>query len=143
MSYEELFQRLAASKFRSGFSLKNKDLEYIDRKGLDTIEKHARDFVSERLAPAYIPNDGKQTPMRGHPVFLAQHATGCCCRGCLQKWHHIAPGVQLTEGQQEYVVGVLMEWIRRQMQSKPHVQSEKKKNATKKDQYEQLTLPFI
>lgn len=58
---------------------------------MDTIRSHASDFVRTRLAPAQIPNDGKQTPMRGHPVFLAQHATGCCCRGCLYKWHRI-PG---------------------------------------------------
>ncbi len=63
---------------------------------MDTIRSHARDFVRTRLAPAQIPNDGKQTPMRGHPVFLAQHATGCCCRGCLYKWHRIPQGVQLT-----------------------------------------------
>ena len=81
---------------------------------MDTIRSHASDFVRTRLAPAQIPNDGKQTPMRGHPVFLAQHATGCCCRGCLYKWHRIPAGVQLTEEQQEYIVDVLMAWIERE-----------------------------
>ena len=77
-----LFDRLAKSDFRSRFLLSKKYREYIMEKGLPTIRKHAEDFVAKRLAPAVIPNDGKQTPMRGHPVFLAQHATGCCCRGC-------------------------------------------------------------
>ena len=81
---------------------------------MDTIRSHASDFVRTRLAPAQIPNDGKQTPMRGHPVFLAQHATGCCCRGCLYKWHRIPAGVQLTEEQQKYIVDVLMAWIERE-----------------------------
>lgn len=81
---------------------------------MDTIRSHASDFVRTRLAPAQIPNDGKQTPMRGHPVFLAQHATGCCCRGCLYKWHRIPAGVRLTEEQQEYIVDVLMAWIERE-----------------------------
>ena len=81
---------------------------------MDTIRSHASDFVRTRLAPAQIPNDGKQTPMRGHPVFLAQHATGCCCRGCLYKWHRIPAGVQLTEEQREYIVDVLMAWIERE-----------------------------
>ena len=81
---------------------------------MDTIRSHASDFVRTRLAPAQIPNDGKQTPMRGHPVFLAQHATGCCCRGCLYKCHRIPAGVQLTEEQQEYIVDVLMAWIERE-----------------------------
>lgn len=110
----DLFARLARSNFRSRFHLKDKDMQYIREKGMDTIRSHARDFVRTRLAPAQIPNDGKQTPMRGHPVFLAQHATGCCCRGCLYKWHRIPAGVQLTEAQQEYIVDVLMAWIERE-----------------------------
>ena len=114
-TYQDLFARLARSNFRSRFHLKAKDLQYIQDKGLDTIRSHACDFVRQRLAPAEIPNDGKQTPMRGHPVFLAQHATGCCCRGCLFKWHRIPQGTQLTQEQQEYVVNVLMEWIRREI----------------------------
>lgn len=85
--FTNLFERLSKSAFRSRFHLSQKDREYIAEKGLATIRKHAEDFVTKRLAPAIIPNDGKQTPMRGHPVFIAQHATGCCCRGCFSKWH--------------------------------------------------------
>lgn len=111
----DLFERLAKSDFRSKFHLSNKDKEYIEEKGLATIRKHAEVFVAKRLAPVYIPNDGKQTPMRGHPVFLAQHATGCCCRGCFAKWHHIPAGRQLTNEGQQYAVTVLMAWIEKQM----------------------------
>ena len=57
----------------------------LKEKGLDVIREHARDFIAKREVPAMIPNDGKQTPMRGHPVFVAQHATATCCRGCLEK----------------------------------------------------------
>ena len=111
----DLFNRLAKSTFRSRFHLTQKDREYISAKSLETIRQHARDFVAKRLAPAVIPNDGKQTPMRGHPVFLAQHATGCCCRGCFSKWHHIPAGRQLTEEEQNYAVSVLMAWIEKQI----------------------------
>ncbi len=110
-----LFQRLAQSDFRSRFHLRRKDLEYIRDKGMDTIRRHAADFVAQRLAPAFIPNDGRQTPMRGHPVFIAQHATGCCCRGCFSKWHHIPPGRPLTAEEQAYAVSVLMAWIKREV----------------------------
>lgn len=111
-----LFERLSHSAFRSKFHLSAKDKAYIAEKGLPTIRRHAEDFVARRLAPAAIPNDGRQTPWRGHPVFLAQHATGCCCRGCLSKWHHIEPGRALTTVEQRYVVTVLMAWIKRQLQ---------------------------
>ena len=110
-----LFERLAKSDFRSRFHLSMKDWEYIMEKGLPTIRKHAEDFVAKRLAPAVIPNDGKQTPMRGHPVFLAQHATGCCCRGCFFKWHHIPAGRALTKEEQAYAVAVLLTRIEKQM----------------------------
>ena len=120
MTHEEwlkidLFARLAKSPFRSRFHLSEKDKAYVRQKGMDTIRSHAQDFISRRLAPAVIPNDGRQTPMHGHPVFIAQHATGCCCRGCLYKWHGIPAGRELTEKEQKYVVDVLMQWIEKQM----------------------------
>ncbi len=111
----DIFDKLAKSDFRSKFKLKQKDKDYIFQKGLNTIEQHAYDFISKRLAPADIPNDGKQTPMKGHPVFIAQHATACCCRGCLSKWHKITKGIELTQSQQDYVVKIIMEWIKRQL----------------------------
>ncbi len=110
-----LWKRLSQSEFRSSFTLKSNDRHYVAEKGMDTVRSHAKDFIQKRLAPAKPHNDGKQTPMRGHPVFVAQHATATCCRGCLEKWHHIPQGRELTEGEQEYIVEVIMEWIDRQM----------------------------
>ena len=110
-----LWKRLSQSKFRSSFSMKANDRSYVSEKGMDKVREHACDFIRKRLAPAEIANDGKQTPMRGHPVFVAQHATATCCRGCLEKWHHIPKGRELTEIEQEYVVNVIMEWISREM----------------------------
>lgn len=112
---EPLFARLARSEFRSRFRLRTAERAYVTEKGLATIRRHAADFVHGRLAAAFPPNDGRQTPMRGHPVFVAQHATGCCCRGRLSKWHGIPAGRSLTEAEETYVVGVLMAWIERQM----------------------------
>ena len=79
------------------------------------IRQHAEEMISVRLAPAEVPNDGKQTPMRGHPVFIAQHACACCCRDCLQKWYHVQKGVALTSVQQEKIINLLMAWIQKQM----------------------------
>ena len=110
-----LWKRLSQSKFRSSFSLKENDRSYVSEKGMEKVREHACDFIRKRLAPAEIANDGKQTPMRGHPVFVAQHATATCCRGCLEKWHHIPKGRELTEAEQEYIVNVIMEWIGREI----------------------------
>ena len=108
---DELLAALGRSKFRSRFRLSGKEAVYLSQKGLDTIIEHARDFVGKRLADAYPTNDGRQTPMRNHPVFVAQHATGTCCRKCLEKWHHIPRGEPLTEADIDYVVEVLRCWL--------------------------------
>lgn len=68
---EPLFARLARSTFRSRFRLGIKERQYCWDKGAEVIDKHAADFIAQRLAPAHPANDGKQTPMRGHPVFIA------------------------------------------------------------------------
>ena len=114
---ETVLEALSKSNFRAKFSLKEKDKEYVRKKGLDIIEEHAKDFIEKRLAPKLIKNDGKQTPMRGHPIFIAQHATATCCRGCLYKWHKIPKNVELTNEQKEYIVKVIMTWIKRQMEN--------------------------
>ncbi|WP_270499702.1 DUF4186 domain-containing protein [Blautia intestinalis] len=115
--YAQLFERLGNSRFRSSFHLKQKDIDYnINEKGLDTIRKHAEDFIAKREAPAYIPNDGKQTPMRGHPVFIAQHATATYCRECIRKWHKMQPGRALSQVQQDYLVDVIMTWIQKELE---------------------------
>ncbi len=114
-SKEEALYKLSRSKFRSSFHLKEKEKNYVKEKGMDVIESHARDFVRNKLAPAYPKNDGKQTPMKGHPVFIAQHACACCCRGCLNKWYRVPMGVELTEVQQDKIVRLLMSWIESEM----------------------------
>lgn len=116
-NYEKILNSLSKSKFRSHFKLSKKDKQYVLEKGYNTILGHATDFVKKRLAPAVIQNDGKQTPMHGHPVFVAQHATATCCRGCLCKWHKIEQNKQLSESEQQFVVGLIIEWIKNQMEN--------------------------
>ena len=110
-----ILEKLSHSKFRNRYNIKEKEKNYIKEKGLDTIEKHARDFITKRIAPANPSNDGKQTPMKGHPVFIAEHATATCCRSCLYKWHHIPKNKQLTAEEQTYIVKVIMTWIQKEI----------------------------
>lgn len=104
-------EELNKSKFRASFHLKTADYQYLKDKGYKVIESHAREFILKRLAPTNPKNDGEQTPMKGHPVFIAQHATACCCRSCLKKWHHIAKNKPLSKEEQNYLVQVIMAWI--------------------------------
>ena len=92
-------------------TLRSRSNDRVGRRDLETIRQHAKDFIAKREAPAYIANDGKQTPMSGHPVFIAQHATATCCRECIRKWHKMQSGKELSQVQQDYLVDVIMTWI--------------------------------
>lgn len=111
---DAVLKKLSKSSFRSSFKLKEQDKEYLKLKGHELIRSHANDFIAKRLAPSKILNDGKQTPMQGHPIFIAQHATATCCRSCLYKWHHIDKNKELSSLEQKYIVDVIMEWLKRQ-----------------------------
>lgn len=124
---ENLLEALSKSKFRGSFHLNNKMKGYVKEKGLDKIESDAKDLIIKRIGDAYPKNDGKQTHMRQvHPVFIAQHATGCCCRGCLERIHKIPKGKALSNEEINYVVNVLMTWIKREIKEDLNMENAKK-----------------
>ncbi len=106
-----ILEKLFKSKFRSSFHLKMKDFLYINDKGLDVIKSHAYDFINKRLKDITKASDGKQTPMKGHPVFVSQHACAMCCRCCLEKWYHIPKDKILSDEDIDFMVSVIMAWI--------------------------------
>ena len=114
---DNILKRLSQSKFRGSFHLKSKEFNYINKLGLEKINSHAYDFIRKRLSPKNILNDGKQTPTHNPPVFIAQHATATCCRGCLYKWHHIEKNKQLIE-EISYIVAIIMKWIKNEINYK-------------------------
>jgi hypothetical protein len=109
---DELFHALGRSGFRRRFRLRRPELRYLAARGLPLVLSHGGDFVEQRLAPPEPPNDGRQTPYGGHPVFVAQHATATCCRRCLEKWHRIPRGRELTAEEKAHIVAVLERWLR-------------------------------
>jgi len=112
---DRVLELLKRSSFRSKFKLADRDQQYIQDKGFEIIKGHAFDFINSRVAPQFPKNDGKQTPIKGHPVFIAQHATATCCRGCLQKWHKLPKGRILTDNEVEFIVSLIMGWIEKQI----------------------------
>jgi hypothetical protein len=114
---DQRIERIGKQPFRAKFHLRGRDRATAILRGPSAIRKHAQDLIVQRLAPAEPRNDGKQTPYRGHPVFVAQHATATCCRSCLQRNHGIAKGADLTAKQQGYVADVICRWIERELAS--------------------------
>lgn len=117
--YEAAFSRLAKSMFRIRFHLSEADRKYIADKGLETFRSHCEDFIRTRLAPANPPNDGKQVPMRGHPVFKAQHACAFCCRDCLARWWKVPRAAEIPAGRQCGIIDFLMACIEREVGRNP------------------------
>jgi predicted Fe-S protein YdhL (DUF1289 family) len=112
---DERIERIGRQPFRARFHLRGRDRGLAQLRGPETLRRHAQDLVAKKLAPAEPHNDGKQTPCRGHPVFVAQHATATCCRSCLLRNHGIAKGHALTDDERRYVVDVICRWIEREL----------------------------
>ena len=140
MNIELALNKLKKSKFRASFHLNKTDIEYIKEKGWDKIQTHCHDFIYQRLAPAVIDNDGKQTPTHGHPVFKAQHACACCCRGCLSKWHKIQQGITISNDKVNEIVELLMAWIHKEFENYKETTIPQKKKAVKPQKPIQLKL---
>ena len=120
---EKKLLELQKSKFRSSFHLNMKDINYLKEKGYEQIKEHAKDFIRKRLKDKEPFNDGKQTPFKGHPVFISQHATATCCRSCLEKWHHIPKGRELTIKEQDYIVKLIMSWLTKEYKKKKNLEN--------------------
>jgi Domain of unknown function (DUF4186) len=110
-SIDATLSALAKQPFRARFHLRGREAATVELRGMEAVREHARELLAARVAPAAPRNDGKQTPYRGHPVFVAQHATATCCRNCLERWHGIAKDRALTGDELEYAVDVICRWI--------------------------------
>lgn len=113
--WKTLKQKLARSKQITMPDMGEPEKEYVTSRGLDILRLHATDFVNKRIAPARPKNDGRQTPLKGHPVFIAQHATGTSDREKLEKFHGIKAGENLTDKEVAYIVSVILRWIEEQV----------------------------
>jgi hypothetical protein len=121
-----LLTKLSHHPFRARFHIKKSEEQILLEKGMNTIRIHTINLITKRLAPALPKNDGKQTPYKGHPVFVAQHATATCCRSCLQKWHRIPNNRELTSEEIEYIADVIQEWLLREAQNDKNYEIHKK-----------------
>ncbi len=111
---EDKISSLSKSKFRNSFHLRKYMIKYIADKGMNKIREDAYFFIKNRLSDTSKFIDGKQTPMKGHPVFIAQHATATCCRGCLNKWYGIEKNRELTDHEIDFCVALIMAWIEKE-----------------------------
>jgi predicted Fe-S protein YdhL (DUF1289 family) len=116
IALDEAFRRLARSPFRRKFRLQGRELAHLQTWGLPRVMKEAGELIRKRVAPAEIANDGRQTPWRNHPVFVAQHATATCCRGCIEKTYEIQKGHALEPEELALVLAAIERWLEQQLE---------------------------
>jgi hypothetical protein len=115
VSIDERIDAIGRHPFRAKFRLRGRDRALVQLRGMSAVRGHAEELFAQRVAPAQPHKDGRQTPYRGHPVFVAQHATATCCRTCLERWHEIPKGRELDADEQAYAVDVICRWIEREL----------------------------
>ena len=126
-SRTELFAALGRSRFRSRFVLEPGDWAYIQSRGMHCIAQHARQFVAQ---PCRGPTC-KRRPADAdeHILFVAQHATATCCRGCLARWHGIQTGRAADRDGDRLRYDVICDRIRRQARLESCQRRESSRNA--------------
>ncbi len=115
---DQKLDAIARHPFRAKFHLRGRERVIAELSDPATMRLHAHDLIAKRLAPAEPVKDGRQTPYRGHPVFVAQHATATCCRICLERSRLLPKGRPLSRAEHAYVVDVICRWTERKA-SKP------------------------
>lgn len=105
--------RLQSNEFRRSISLSRYDKIDIQEFGMREMQNLAYNLINKNLK-IKPKNDGKQTPEKGNPVFVAQHATATCCRKCLFKWYRIPPYRELTDKEVDFTVNLIIKWIAKQ-----------------------------
>jgi len=93
------------------------------KNGLENLQvwaaKRIEKYVS--LPSKDLFRDGIQTPLNGNVVYYAQHATGCCCRKCMEEWHGINRNTELTDKQIHYFSELITLYAKKRVPNLPQI----------------------
>ncbi|MGB5970008.1 MAG: DUF4186 family protein [Spirulinaceae cyanobacterium] len=95
--------------------ISQKAINHALRKGKQGIREATKKRIRKSVGSAEPAYDGRQTPRESsenaNAIHYAQHATACCCRKCIEYWHGIPLGQELTEEEIEYFTNLVMLYI--------------------------------
>jgi hypothetical protein len=92
-------------------------VNYAIRKGSRALREGATNHVRKAIGQPRDAFDGRRvpwpekTPEKMNPYHYAQHATGTCCRKCLESWYGISPEHSLSERQIDYFAALIVRYI--------------------------------
>ena len=113
--FNSILLQLSKSPVYNEIYLTQKERKYYLERNCEEMRKETEEIVRKSLEKKISPKKDKHTRQWGHPVYVAQRATGCCCRKCLYEWHNIPVNRRMTENEVRYVTDLLMEWMKRDM----------------------------
>jgi hypothetical protein len=90
-------------------------MAHARRKGGVLLREAAAHRLRQSVGSANPPRDGRQTPMDGNIIYFAQHATACCCRTCMEYWHAIPKGRELSDEEIAYFTELVMLYVNERM----------------------------
>ncbi|RZJ48871.1 MAG: DUF4186 family protein [Chryseobacterium sp.] len=104
-TFEELQNELIRKVFWS-MPIKDSDKQKALKKGIDAIKN---DTIKRLTKYIGIPNPFRDgiTPYEGNIIHYGQHATGSCCRTCIEFWHGIPKGRSLTANEVSYLSNLI------------------------------------
>jgi hypothetical protein len=113
---QNTFNALKYEMWRHHFwhvELDQRAINYARRKGRLGLRDAVRKRLSTSIGGALPFHDGFQTPREnsGNPIYYAQHATASCCRKCVEKWHGIPQGRELTDSEIDYLKDLALLYI--------------------------------
>jgi hypothetical protein len=112
--FKDVFKRLKKSSICNKFTLKEHEWNYLANRGLDAVLLEGRSIIIHRFSEDDSNHNCKNSPLRHHPVLVALHATGCCCRSSLFKWHGVDKEMELREKDIFYILLIIKEWFVRE-----------------------------
>jgi len=104
-----VFNSLRLEMFRHHYWHIQLDQVAVDKarkKGGEKVSEELRKRLISSVGPANPPFDGRQTPLKGNVIYYAQHAIGACCRKCINEWHGIPMGDELTPAEIDYLAAL-------------------------------------
>ena len=88
-----------------------KAINHARRKGKVGMRVATEKRIRNSVGAANPYRDGMQTPKNNNAIYYAQHATASCCRKCINEWHGIPFGQELTKDQITYLTELVILYI--------------------------------
>jgi Domain of unknown function (DUF4186) len=116
------FDQLKHEMIRHSFwhrEIDEKAINHALRKGRILLAEASLKRILQSVGGSKPFHDGYQTPYSGNVIYYAQHAVAACCRKCIEYWHGIPAGRELTEKEVDYLQSLVARYMEERLPDLP------------------------